>query len=156
MISVDIPGFGAAEIKHLVCDYSGTLSIDGNLLDGLKETLNKLSEKVKIHILTADTHGKARSQLEEIDCMIEIIEGENQHIQKENHVRDLGAENVFAIGNGNNDTLMLSAARVGVAICLDEGVSAMAVNHADIVVNSIDDALGLLFNPNRLKATLRF
>lgn len=156
MISLDIPGFGAVEIKHLVCDYSGTLSVDGQLLDGLKESLNKLSEKVEIHILTADTHGKARSQLQDIDCLIEIIEGGDQHFQKENYVRELGADSVFAIGNGNNDTLMLSAARVGVAVCLDEGVSAMAVNHADVVVNSIVAALGLLFNPNRLKATLRF
>ena len=156
MISVDIPGFGNAEIKHLVCDYSGTLSVDGQLLDGLKEILNKLSEKVEIHILTADTHGKARSQLQDIDCMIEIIEGEDQHFQKENYVRKLGADNVFAVGNGNNDTLMLSAARVGVAVCLNEGASALALNHADIAVNSVEDAFNLLMFPNRLKATLRF
>jgi soluble P-type ATPase len=156
MISVDIPGFGAVKIEHLVCDYSGTLSIDGELLVGLKETLNKLSEKLEIHILTADTHGKAKSQLQDIDCMIQMIEGKDQHVQKDNYIRELGAENVFAIGNGNNDTLMLSTARVGVTICLAEGVSAMAVNHADIFVTSIEDALDLLNRPDRLKATLRF
>jgi P-type E1-E2 ATPase len=156
MISVDIPGFGAVKINHLVCDYSGTLSVDGELLDGVKEILNELSEKVDIHILTADTHGKARDQLKDIACMLRIIESSDQHVQKENYIRELGADNVFAVGNGNNDTLMLSAARVGVAVCLDEGVSAMAVNHADIAVNSIEDAFGLLLYPNRLKATLRF
>ncbi len=156
MISVDIPGFGAVEIKYLVCDYSGTLSVDGELLGGIKETLNKLSKKIDIHILTADTHGKAKTQLKNINCALKIIEEENQHIRKENYIRELGADNVFAIGNGNNDTLMLSAARVGVAVCLNEGVSALAVNHADVAVNSIEDALGLLIYPNRLKATLRF
>jgi soluble P-type ATPase len=149
MISVDIPGYGTVEIKYLVCDYSGTLSVDGKLISGLKEKLNNLSKK-------ADTHGKAENQLKSINCALKIIEDENQHVRKENYVRELGARNVFAIGNGNNDTLMLSAAGVGVAVCLNEGVSALAISHADIAVNSIDDAFGLLLYPNRLKATLRF
>jgi soluble P-type ATPase len=156
MITIDIPGFGSVELKYLVCDFSGTLSIDGELIGGIKEILNDLSRKLEIHILTADTHGKAGEQLKGIDCKLNIIENDNQHFQKEAYVRELGAENVFAVGNGNNDTVMLSAARVGVAVCLAEGVSALAVNHADIVVNSIEDALGLLLFPNRLKATLRF
>ena len=156
MISVDIPGFGRVQIKYLVCDYSGTLSVDGKLAGSVKEILNTLSKKVDIHILTADTHGKAKSQLKNVNCALKIIEEENQHIRKENYIRELGADNVFAIGNGNNDTLMLSASRVGVAICLNEGISALAINHTDIVVNSIEDALGLLIYPNRLKATLRF
>jgi P-type E1-E2 ATPase len=156
MISVDIPGYGSVRVKYLVCDYSGTLSIDGKLISGVKDKLNKLSKKVDVHILTADTHGKAKAQLKNVDCALKIIEEENQHIRKENYVRELGVENVFAIGNGNNDTLMLSAARVGVAVCLNEGVSALAVNHADIMVNDIEDALDLLLYPNRLKATLRF
>lgn len=156
MISVDIPGFGAVKIKYLVCDYSGSLSIDGKLISGLKEILNQLSKRVDIHILTADTHGKAKTQLKSVNCALKIIEEDNQHIRKENYVRELGADNVFAIGNGNNDVMMLGAARVGVAVCLNEGVSAEAVNLADILVNSIEDALGLLLYPNRLKATLRF
>lgn len=156
MISVDIPGFGAVKIKYLVCDYSGTLSVDGKLISGLKEILNQLSKKVDIHILTADTHGKAKAQLKNVNCALKIIEEDNQHIRKENYVRELGADNVFAIGNGNNDTLMLSAARVGVAVCLNEGVSALAVSHADVIVNTVEDALGLLLYPNRIKATLRF
>ena len=85
-----------------------------------------------------------------------MIENENQDIQKERYITELGAKNVFALGNGKNDRLMLKEARLGVAVCLDEGVCIEAVNSADILVNSIDDALGLLLYPNRLKATLRF
>lgn len=156
MIIVDVPGFGEIKIKYLVCDYSGTLSVDGKLIDGLKKMLDELSDKVELHILTADTHGKARSQLKEVKCNLKIIENDNQHFQKEAYIRELGVDHVFAIGNGNNDTLMLSAARVGVAVCLAEGASALAVNHADIVVNSIESALDLLLFTDRLKATLRF
>ena len=156
MITVDIPGFGEVRIKYLVCDYSGTLSVDGVLLSGVRETLNELSGKLDIHILTADTHGRAKNELEGVNCRLTIIEDANQHFQKEEYIRDLGVDHVFAIGNGNNDTLMLSAARIGVAVCLKEGASALALNHADIAVDSIEDALNLLLFPNRMKATLRF
>ena len=156
MIAVDIPGFGEVKIKYLVCDYSGTLSVDGKLLKGIKGILNSLSEKLEIHVLTADTHGQAKNQLEGVNCTLRIIENDNQHFQKEDYIRKLGADHVFAVGNGNNDTLMLSTARVGVAVCLNEGASALALNHADIAVNSVEDAFNLLMFPNRLKATLRF
>ncbi len=156
MISVDIPGFGQVSIRHLVCDYSGTLSVDGILQDRVKETLNRLAEKLEVHIITADTHGKAKSELNGVDCKLVFIEDENQHFRKKKYISELGAEHVFAVGNGKNDKLMLKEARFGIAICLDEGVCVEAVNSADILVNSIDDALGLLLNPNRLKATLRF
>ena len=156
MKNIEIPGFGEVRIKYLVCDYSGTLSVDGKLLSGVKGVLESLSEELEIHILTADTHGKARNQLEGVNCTLVIIENENQHFQKEEYIRKLGADHVFAVGNGNNDTLMLSAARVGVAVCLAEGASALALNHADVAVSSIEDAFNLLIFPNRLKATLRF
>lgn len=156
MISVDIPGFGPVSIKHLVCDYSGTLSVDGILREGIRGTLNKLAENISVHIITADTHGKAGIELIGTKCEFILIDDENQDIQKERYITELGAENVFALGNGKNDRLMLKEASIGVAVCLDEGVCIEAVNSADILVNSIDDALGLLLNPNRLKATLRF
>jgi len=38
------------------------------------------------------------------------------------HVNDIGPDKiVIAFGNGNNDRLMLKAARIGVAVCLNEG-----------------------------------
>ncbi len=51
---------------------------------------------------------------------------------------------------------MLALARVGIAVCLEEGCSIDAIRSADILVKSPLDALDLLLNPNRLKATLRF
>jgi soluble P-type ATPase len=51
---------------------------------------------------------------------------------------------------------MLKAARVGVAVCLREGCAADAAKAAEVLVISAADALDLLLNPMRLKATLRF
>ncbi len=156
MIELEIPGFGHIEIEHLVSDFTGTLSEDGKLCKGIKERLTRLSEDIIVHILTADTFGKAREELSEINCKIYILEGSNHDVQKENYIKSLVPEHVFAVGNGNNDRNMLKIAKVGAAVCLKEGCAVDAVKSADIIVTSAIDALDLLLNPKRLKATLRF
>jgi len=157
MIDIEIPGFGEVHIEHLVADFSGTLSLDGILLPGIKERLNRLSEKININILTADTHGKAKKQLEGIDARINFLSDNTPEDDfKENFVRKLGAESVAAVGNGNNDRKMLKAARIGIAVCIGEGCAGDAYRAADILVCRAEDALDLLLYPDRLKATLRF
>ena len=157
MVKIDIPGFGKVNLKYLVADFSGTLSIDGRILPSLKERLNKISNSIKIHILTADTHGRARDELREIRAQIQFLSpGLPEDNQKEAYIRELGGDNVFAVGNGNNDWKMLKAARIGVAVCLAEGCASETVKAADIMVLRAEDALDLLLNPARLRATLRF
>ncbi|HXX57379.1 MAG TPA: hypothetical protein VEI96_05205 [Thermodesulfovibrionales bacterium] len=156
MLELDIPGFGPVRLSHLVSDFTGTLSVDGRLLAGIKEHLQRISESLTVHILTADTFGMARSELEGINCEIHILEGENHDNRKEEYVKRLGCENVVALGNGNNDRKMLAAARIGIAVCLEEGCSTDALKSADILVTSALDALDLLLNRKRLTATLRF
>ncbi|HAM51448.1 MAG TPA: ATPase P [Nitrospiraceae bacterium] len=156
MFELDIPGFGAIKLKYLVSDFTGTLSVDGTLLSGAKERLNKISEFLDVYILTADTFGMAKAELRGINCEVRILEGEDHDIKKEEFVRNLGPEAVIALGNGNNDRKMLKAAKIGIAICLKEGCAADACSSADILVLSTVDALDLLLNPKRMKATLRF
>jgi len=155
MQEIDIPGFGLVKLEHLVTDFTGTLSYDGSLLPEVKELLNRIARIVKVHVLTADTFGTARAALEGVKCTLTVLTGEDVDKQKEWYVRDLGQDQVIAIGNGNNDRLMLKAARVGVAVTEKEGCAVAALSNADIHVNSISDGLGLLLNPKRLKATLR-
>lgn len=156
MFQIDIPGFGPVRLENLVSDFTGTLSVDGRLLPGVRERLNMIAKSLKVHVLTADTFGKARVELEGVNCEIHILEGENHDVQKEEYVKKLGAESVVALGNGNNDRRMLKMARIGIAVCLGEGCAVDALKSADITVNTPLDALDLLLNPKRLKATLRF
>jgi soluble P-type ATPase len=155
MIEIIIPGFGLLKIKHLVCDYSGTLSVDGILLPGVREQLDRLSESVDIHILTADTHGKVKEQLLGSKYHLILLTGDHHDIQKEDYIKRLGSENVAAVGNGINDRKMLAMAGIGIAVCLQEGVAVDAVKAAKILTYSINDALDLLIFTDRLKATLR-
>ncbi|MFH1083171.1 MAG: HAD hydrolase family protein [Pseudomonadota bacterium] len=156
MLEIDIPGFGKVRVKHVVTDYTGTLSVHGKLVAGVKDLLNKVSAILDVHVLTADTFGMARSELADLRCIIHILEGDREDLQKEEYVHKLGAENVVAIGNGNNDRKMLKAARIGIAVCLKEGCSLAAASAADILVTSTVDALDLLLQEKSLKATLRF
>jgi len=156
MVEVDIPGFGYVRLKHLVSDFTGTLSVDGRLLPHVAERLNRIAEFLEVHILTADTFGRAREELQEIKCGIHILEGEDHDIQKEHFVQRLGSEEVVALGNGKNDRKMLSAAKIGIAVCLKEGCATEAIMSADILVTAAEDAFDLLLNHKRLKATLRF
>ncbi len=156
MLELSIPGFGEIKLKHLVLDFTGTLSVDGKILDGIKERLQKISEFMEVHVLTADTFGTAKKELEDIRCTLKILEKEKQDVQKEDYVRKLGADSVIAIGNGNNDRGMLRIAKVGVAVINAEGCSADAILSANIVVRDARDALDLILNPKRMMATLRY
>jgi soluble P-type ATPase len=156
MLEIDIPGFGSVRLEHLVSDFTGTLSVNGQLLPKVDARLNKLAEFMKIHILTADTFGKVMAELEGINCEIHLLTGENQDVQKEEYVAKLGAENIVAFGNGNNDRRMLKAARIGIAVSEGEGCAVEAIMAANIHVRSALEGLDLLLNTKRLMATLRF
>ena len=156
MFTLDIPGFGPVRLEHLVSDFTGTLSVDGRLLPGIRDRLNTIAGFMKIHILTADTFGMARAELADVPCAIFILTGENHDIQKEEYVKELDAETVIAFGNGSNDRRMLKSARVGMAVSQGEGCSVEALFAANVHVTGADIGLDLLLNPQRLKATLRF
>jgi P-type E1-E2 ATPase len=156
MIEIEIPGFGNLSLQHLVLDYNGTLACDGKLLEGVKERLSALSKNIDVHVITADTFGLVRTEMNGTPCSIQILEQSNEAAQKENFIRALGAESVVAIGNGNNDQLMLKKARLSIAIMGHEGCSVAALQAADIVVTDINAGLDLLITPLRCRATLRY
>lgn len=156
MIEVEIPGYGHLELEHLICDFSGTISVDGKLVPGLKERFRELAKHLYIHVITSDTHGGAEASLVNVDCDLVILNQDDHDVQKESYLRNLNGSQVVAIGNGNNDARLLKSARLGICVCLEEGCSVAAMKAADILARSAEEALDLLINPNRLKATLRY
>ena len=154
-MQIAIPGFGALRLEHLVLDYNGTLALDGRPLPGVKTRLERLARSVRIHIVTADTFGKARAGLRGVDCKLEILQSGGEDRAKAAYVRRLGASRVACIGNGRNDRLMLRVAGIGIAVVQAEGASPATVAAADVLVTSVTDALDLLLRPRRLTASLR-
>ena len=155
MLQFVIPGFGTLEFEHLVLDYNGTLACDGVLIEGVRERLERLAHDLHIHVVTADTFGKARSALAGMPCHLEVLPLASQDQAKRVYVQRLGCERVVAIGNGRNDRLMLWASALGIAVMQHEGAAAGTLVAADVVVPTITDALDLLTHPLRLVATLR-
>ena len=155
MIELEIPGFGPIAIKHLVCDYNGTLACDGRLLPGVRRLLEDLSEIVEIHVLTADTFGIAAQELEGMPCTLVVLPKGGQDVGKLDYVKRLGPQNTVCVGNGRIDRLMLKEAVIGIGLIQEEGASAATLQNADVVCLSINDALALLLNIKRLTATLR-
>jgi len=155
MLEIDIPGFGALELEHLVCDFTGTLSVDGNLLPGVRELLDELSALLTVHVLTADTFGRVHEELAECTCSVTVLSGHHLDMQKEQFVQALNTERVIAIGNGANDRRMLRVTKLAIAVIEGEGCAVDALLNADIVVRSIHDGLSLLLNPKRIVASLK-
>jgi len=155
MWRIRVPGFKNLEIENLVFDFNGTLAVDGVLLPGVKGELSELSSQFDIHIVTADTFGKAAEQLAGIPCKLEILPSEHQAEAKRQFVLKLGNTRCIAVGNGRNDSLMLNEAAVGIIVLQEEGASSMTLMSSDVVCRNIFDAFYLFKHPKRLIATLR-
>jgi soluble P-type ATPase len=155
MIEVAVPEHASLNLEHLVLDYNGTLACDGVLLPGVRERLERLADRIAIHVVTADTFGTTRAELEALPCHLTVLPPGGQAEAKAAHVLDLGAERTVAIGNGRNDRLMLAAAALGIVVVQREGASKESLMAAHVICRDIREALDLLLVPLRLTATLR-
>ena len=155
MIELTIPGRGPLRIEYLVTDVNGTLAVDGILLDGLAKRIASLRDRLEIHMLTADTHGRQAAIDEQLNLKATCVQPGEEAMQKAKFVRELGARTVVAIGQGANDAEMLEAAALGICVMSQEGIAVETLVSADIIVPDIFAALDLLEKPLRIVASLR-
>jgi P-type E1-E2 ATPase len=155
MIEVNIPGRGIIQLEHLVSDVNGTLTVDGRLPEGLGSILNNLQDRLEIHLLTADTHGRQNQIDRQLNLYAVRIQPGEESNQKAEYVRRLGADCVVAIGQGANDAAMVKSAAIGVCVMSPEGAAVETLLSADLVVPDIYCALELLEKPIRIVASLR-
>ncbi|MDO9129413.1 MAG: HAD hydrolase family protein [Anaerolineales bacterium] len=155
MIELNIPGRGNLQLHHLVTDVNGTLALDGELLDGLVKKIAALRDRLTIHLLTADTHGRQSVIDGQLNLKAVRVSPGNEAAQKADYVRRLGSETVVAIGQGANDAEMLKAAALGICVMSAEGAAVETLTAADLVTADIFTALELLYKPLRIVASLR-
>ena len=146
----------------ILLDLNGTIATDGKIKEGVKERLAILKEKAEIYILSADTFGTLNDIAKNLNVKGMKVDREkygSEKIAKLKILEELKKLNpdkkIIAIGNGNNDELLLKNADLGICVIGDEGAWSKTVLSSDIVVKDINDALDLLLNENRLKATIR-
>ena len=156
MIDLTIPGFGRLELIHLVCDYNGTLAQDGVLLPEVARAAGcACRARLRIHVVTGDTFGTARSAVAGLDCTLVVLPEAQQAEAKRRYIETLDAEerrrdrqrsqrSADARGGGARHR------RLG-----GEGSAVETLAACTLVVKDVRDALDLLDHPTRLTATLR-
>ena len=161
-IRIDIPGFGHLHIQAICSDYTGTLSCEGQLIDGVRERLLQLARLVDIHVVTSDTRKTASRQLEGLPVTLhDKITSDDHDEFKRDYLTTLGVDrkSIAVFGNGRNDRLWLAAVRDagGLAIAVDvgEGCAVEAMLSASVFVVGIRSALDLLLDGKRMVGTLR-
>ncbi len=152
---IEIPGREKIEIKDIVFDYNGTIAIDGKLIGDVSKNINELSSSFNFYVITADTYGTVKKELENTNCKVITIPALSQDMAKLNFVKELGLNTCLSVGNGRNDKLMLKETILGIAILQDEGLCTETLLNSDILVKSIFDVFAFLKDSNRLIATLR-
>ena len=155
MIELNIPGRGRIQLEHLVCDVNGTLAVDGQLYEGLPRLMKALQDRLTVHLLTADTHGKQTIIDQQLSLQAVRVQPGKEAEQKAEFVRQLNAAQVAAIGQGANDAAMLKTAAIGIGILSAEGIASETILAADLIVPDIFAALTLFEKPLRIVATLR-
>lgn len=151
-LQLAIPGRRPLVLTHVILDFNGTLAVDGTLIPGVKTRLRALSRRFVVVVLTADTYGRARQVLRSVP-LIPVIAATAK--AKRQAFSSGVWEHTLAIGNGQNDAIMLRSAKVGVAVLGPEGATGDSLYQADIIVRDIRDALDLALHTQRLVATLR-
>ena len=155
MIELNIPGRGILQLEHLVSDVNGTLAVDGQLPDGLPRLIRNLRDRLTIHLITADTHGRQFLIDQQLGLQAVRLQPGDEASQKAEYVRRLGARGVVALGQGANDAAMLKEAGLGICVLSREATCVEALLAADLLAPDIFAALELLEKPLRIVASLR-
>lgn len=154
MLKVKIPGREEMVLNHLILDYNGTIAEDGDVIEGIAERLKQLREFLTICVITADTHGTAAQCCAQLPLEVKTFPTVEVGAIKAEEARKLSG-GVVCIGNGFNDIQMSDASDLSICVIGREGCCGALIQHCDIVVTSIHDALDLLIKTDRLRATLR-
>jgi P-type E1-E2 ATPase len=155
MLKIAIPSRRVLRLEYLLLDVNGTVALDGQLVPGVRERLDNLSETLDIWLVSADTQGTLTEVATTLQAKSRHLQSGDEAVRKAALVDELSAERVVAIGNGANDAMMLRQAALGIAVLGGEGLSAACLSAADVIAPNIEAALDLLLYPRRLIATLR-
>ena len=154
MLKIAIPGREEMTLNHLILDYNGTIAEDGAIIESIRPRLAQLSRDLSIYVITADTHGTAAQKCSGLPLQVLTFPTTQVGEIKAAEARKMEG-GVICIGNGFNDIQMSDESDLSICVMGREGCCGALLQHVDIVVTSIDDALDLLLKPNRIRATLR-
>ena len=154
VITIDIPGRAVLEIEHVLLDYNGTIAADGALTPGVAELITSLTQCVHVEVLTAETYGTVQTQCGPLVVEVVTFPRAGAAAFKQAYAQKLEGQ-IACLGNGYNDVEMFDESDLRIAVLDTEGTYAGLLAHADILARSAAEALALLLNTDRIRATLR-
>ncbi len=148
-----VPGVGEITLDTIILDLNGTLSVGGTIVDGVKQRIDALKKNgFTLVLFTGNTRGDADDIANELG-----IEWVQAHTAEDK--RDLALqrdpERCVSIGNGRIDKELMEVVSLAIVTLQAEGIHIETFQASDIVVPTINDALDLLIDNQRLIATLR-
>lgn len=152
-MNYDIPGVGTLTIKTIILDLNGTLSVGGAVPEDVKPRLEKLKEQ-GVHVLffTGNTRNDADELATKLGIEWKLAKSSQD---KRDLALELDPETCASVGNGRIDLELMKTVKLGVVTLQAEGVHIKTLQACDIIVPTINDALDLFIDPQRLIATLR-
>lgn len=149
----NIPEVGEIEIDTIVLDLNGTLSVNGQVVDGAKERLSALRQMgFEVILFTGDQRGTAGDLCSDLGIKFHKAVTSKE---KEELFLKLDVEKTAAIGNARIDNGTFKHAKISVATLQAEGIHTGILQYVDVIVPSINDALDLFIDKNSLCATMR-
>jgi soluble P-type ATPase len=149
----DIPGQTKLEIRTIILDLNGTLSVGGTVPEGVKPRLNKLKQlDYSLLFFTGNTRGDAQQLADELGIDWKLAKNA---AAKRELAQTLNPDTCASIGNGLIDRELMSIVKLRIVTLQAEGVHVQTMLQSDIIIPTICDALDLFIDPSRLIATLR-
>ncbi len=149
----EIPGYGNLEIKTIILDLNGTLSVGGTVPEGVKRRLAELKQNgFKLIFFTGNTRNDADDLAADLGIEWKLAKDSEA---KRDLANELEPETCASIGNGLIDLELMRTVKLRIVTLQAEGAHVQTLLNSDIVVPSINDALDLFIDAQRLIATLR-
>ena len=149
----EIPGHDPFTIRTIILDLNGTLSVAGVVPEGVKERLVKLNGLgFKLVLFTGNTRGDADELASGLNIEWKLAKSV---ADKRNLAVELGPDECASIGNGRIDLELMKVVKLRIVTLQAEGVQVQTLLNSDIIVPTINDALDLFIDQQRLIATLR-
>ena len=141
------------EIKTIILDLNGTLSVGGIVPDGVKERLGKLKDMgFNVLFFTGNTRNDADDLAADLGVDWKLAKNAGD---KRDLALELDPDTCASIGNGLIDLELMKVVKLSIITLQAEGVHVQTLMNSDVIIPTINDALDLFIDEQRLIATLR-
>jgi soluble P-type ATPase len=152
-MTYNIPGQGQIEIRTIILDLNGTLSVAGTVPYGVKERIEQLKSKgFRVLFFTGNTRNDADDLAASLGIEWKLAKNADE---KRDLALKLEPDTCASIGNGLIDLELMKVMKLRIVTLQAEGVHVQTMLNSDIVIPTISDALDLFIDEQRLIATLR-